>query len=111
MGVPIVDIEYRDGVEISRRVVEEGSPEWLARQPRPRVLTKFGFISLFTPEEQAAALALKGSTLALFWLNYEAANSFERDHPATLAGLAALETVNVLTAERKAEIVETWPVE
>lgn len=110
MGVPIIDIEYRDGVEISRRVVEEGSPEWIARQPRPQTLTKFGFISRFTPAEQAAALALKGSTLALFWLNYEAANSFERDHPATLAGLSALQATEIISAERKAEILANWPV-
>ncbi len=77
--------------------------------PAPKALTRYEFLSLFTSDEKAAALALKGSTLALFWLNYEAAETFERDHPDTVAGLAALVATSCITQERTDEVIAGWP--
>lgn len=77
--------------------------------PRPRALTKFEFLNLFTPEEIAAAIALKATTLAVFWLYYEAAEMFERDHPSTVAGLAALVAAEVIDTARRDEILAAWP--
>jgi hypothetical protein len=77
--------------------------------PAPKPLTRYEFLSLFTPQEKAAALALKASALALFWLNYEAAETFERDHPDTVAGLAALVATSCITQERTDEVIAGWP--
>jgi hypothetical protein len=77
--------------------------------PRPRSLTKLDFLGLFTQGEVAAAMALKATTLAVFWLFYEAATTFERDDPRTLAGLDALVAAEVIDAERKADIIAGWP--
>lgn len=77
--------------------------------PAPKALTRYEFLSLFTSQEKAAALDLKASTLALFWLNYEAAETFERDHPDTAAGLAALVATSCITQERADAVLENWP--
>lgn len=99
---------------VVREAVGSGVVErcWLpsvADPPRPRSLTKLDFLGLFTQGEVAAAMALKATTLAVFWLFYEAASAFERDDPRTLAGLAALEAAEVIDAERKAGIIAGWP--
>jgi len=81
----------------------------LTSTARPKALTRFEFLNLFTGEEIDAALALKATTLARFWLFYEAASQYERDHPSTGAGLDALVAYEVIDAERKAEILADWP--
>ena len=91
------------------KTIKPWSAPGVAPAPKPRALTQYEFLSLFTSQEKAAALALKASTLALFWLNYEAAETFERDHPDTVAGLAALVATSCITQERADAVLENWP--
>lgn len=91
----------------------DGAGNILATTPLParppRALTKFEFLSLFSGEKIDAALALKATTLARFWAFYEAAASFERDHPATTLGLDALEATEVIDSEYRAAVLAIWP--
>lgn len=75
-----------------------------------KILTKFEFLNLHAPEKVAAAMALKATTLALFWLYYEAATSFERDHPTTVAGFAMLVAAEVYTEEEAQAVLNAWPL-
>lgn len=75
-----------------------------------KTLTKFEFLNLFAPEKVAAALALKATTLAVFWLYYEAANSFERDHPTIVAGFGMLVSAGIYTEEAAQAVLDAWPL-
>lgn len=77
-----------------------------------KALTKYEFLAQFTDAEKAAALALRATYLAVFWLNYDSVSpvgpAFEHDHQDTTNGMAALVATGVLTEERAAEIMTNW---
>lgn len=97
------------GIELRNPAGEIVSIETVEVEIAYRILSRFEFLSLFSGDEIDAALALKATTLARFWAFYEAADSFERDHPATTRGLAALVATDVIDTDRRAAILAAWP--
>lgn len=91
-------------------LAEGNTPEPADQPPpaQPKQLTSLEFLDLFTEAEQlAVATAAMQSPQAKLWYDRTLAAMFiTLADPRTEAGLAALVDAGMLTAERKAEIVE-----
>ena len=76
--------------------------------PQPKQLTSLEFLDLFTEAEQLtiATAAMQSPQVKLWYDRTLAAMFITLDDPRTDAGLTALVDAGMLTAERKAEIVE-----
>ena len=74
----------------------------------PKQLTSLEFLDLFTEAEQlaVATAAMQSAQIKLWYDRTLAASFITLADPRTEAGLTALVDVGILTAERKAEIVE-----
>lgn len=86
----------------------EPEPEPEPVPPQPRQLTSLEFLDLFTAAEQltVATAAMQSAQVKLWYDRTLAAMFITLADPRTEAGLAALVDAGMLTAERKAEIVE-----
>jgi hypothetical protein len=74
-----------------------------------KALTRAEFLELFTNQEITDAIALKATTLKVWWEKFNARTEFRRDAPLTGPALDALTATGVLAAGRKAEILNGWP--
>lgn len=85
--------------------IEASMPE----MKQPKQLTSLEFLDLFTEAEQLtiAAAAMQSAQVKLWYDRTLAAMFITLADPRTEAGLTALVEAGMLTAERKAEIVET----
>lgn len=102
------------GGEIDESFLDDISAEWVPpvpTDPAPvvyRDLTSLEFLELFTDAEQVAVVsATMTSPIVKLWYDKMlAAMNITLSDPRTESGLDALVDANLLTAERKAEIVE-----
>ena len=86
----------------------EPEPEPEPEPPQPKRLTSLEFLDLFTEAEQlaVATAAMQSAQVKLWYDRTLAANFITLADPRTEAGLTALVGAGLLTAERKAAIVE-----
>lgn len=86
----------------------EPGPEPGPIPPQPKQLTSLEFLDLFTEAEQlaTATAAMQSPQVKLLYDKMLAAMNITLSDPRTEAGLDALVAASLLTAERKAEIVE-----
>lgn len=86
----------------------EPEPEPESVPPQPKQLTSLEFLDLFTEAEQlaVATAAMQSAQVKLWYDRTLAAVFITLADPRTEAGLTALVDARLLTAERKAEIVE-----
>lgn len=86
----------------------EPGPEPEPIPPQPRQLTSLEFLELFTEAEQVAVVSatMTSPVVKLWYDKMLAAMNITLSDPRIEAGLDALVAASLLTAERKAEIVE-----
>lgn len=94
-------------------VLREMTPEEIAAipapvAPQPKHFTSLEFLDLFTETEQlsVATAAMQSAQVKLWYDRTLAASFVTLADPRTEAGLDALVSAQLLTAARKAEIVE-----
>lgn len=87
---------------------DDPEPEQPAQVTPPRELTSLEFLDLFTEAEQltVATAAMQSPQVKLWYDRTLAAMFITLADPRTEAGLTALVDAGMLTAERKAKIVE-----
>jgi hypothetical protein len=78
----------------------------------PRTLTRFEFLTLCQDAggmtDENLVSAKNDALLAAFWIKLDMVSSVEKDHPATDAGLTALEGLGYLPSG-KAAVFNSWP--
>ena len=105
-------VEIPDGIEagIGWTFSPDADPQFIAPQVQPKVRsswTAYQFLLRFTAEERAAfrAAAITDPNVADFQQLAQAAQEVLSDDPMTIAGMAYLVSVGLLTSARRDEIL------
>lgn len=105
----LVQLQVNETCAPSWTYNENATPRFIAPPPTPvqQVWTAYQFLLRFTAEERAAfrAAALTDANVADFQQLAQAAQEVISNDPMTVAGMNYLVSVNLLTEQRKNEIL------
>jgi len=92
--------------EIGATYVPNGNPRFL-RAPRVYTWTSYEFLNRFTPQERRVIWnrAKSNDDIADFLMLAQAANEVISDDPNTIAGLNMLVSLNIISNQRKNDIL------
>jgi hypothetical protein len=105
---PVVEIFDNEDAQIGQVFNPEGNPRFTGTPYKPpQSWTAYQFLLRFTTEERAAfrAAALTDPNVADFQQLAQAAQEVISNDPMTVAGMNYLVSVNLLTEQRKNEIL------